>query len=367
MEDSAADNAYAKDLRLRDWYLKPTTETDAVYITQPTERKTVPTDPNSPTTTTFTLCDTPIHKLLKKAAQQKALEQLTAKPGKRGQFLSHLQTTNKTLTFGGLNPSRPSTEHAASIHRFKLRLSSIFTIAKLYRKGRSGSWDNNPLLQKYYKEAYKDKLCPECKLAHINNNNLPEAPFEHTMHMIDCESNERKNQLLLDTWTGIKDRLKQHPNAITANVDLLYPFTASTSTMRAALPAVAAYPAALTALRAVRSHPDAARRAALIPISLQAALEECGLSRDTAAEEAARIARDLQDALLATARMRSSRLQTLLRLKQTYRRIVRMPEVAPPSPAPPPQPPPPSSPPRPPRPSLLRDFLPQRAPATMSQ
>lgn len=69
-----------------------------------------------------------------------------------------------------------------------------------------------------------------------------------------------------------------------------------------------------------------ASRAALIPLSLHAVLEECGLSRDTAAEEAAaRIARDLQDALLAVARMRSSRLQTLLQLKRTYRRIVRMP------------------------------------------
>ena len=66
--------------------------------------------------------------------------------------------------------------------------------------------------------------------------------------MIDCESSVPKNEKLQDTWTTIKARLKEHPNAISANVDLLYPFTASTSTMRAALPAAAAYPAALTAL-----------------------------------------------------------------------------------------------------------------------
>ena len=87
----------------------------------------------------------------------------------------------------------------------------------------------------YYKEAYKDKLCPECKHAHTIDNNNPPAPIENTAHMIDCESSV--------TWTTIKARLKQHPNAISANVDLLYPFTASTSTMRPALPTAAAYPA----------------------------------------------------------------------------------------------------------------------------
>ena len=44
--------------------------------------------------------------------------------------------------------------------------------------------------------------------------------------MIDCESSVPKNEKLQDTWTTIKARLKQHPNAISANVDLLYPFTA---------------------------------------------------------------------------------------------------------------------------------------------
>lgn len=60
--------------------------------------------------------------------------------------------------------------------------------------------------------------------------------------------------------------------------------------------------------------------------------------------------------------MRSSRLQTLLQQKQTYRRIVRMPETASPSPSSSPQPPPPPSTP----PRMSPPFLAERLPASAS-
>jgi exonuclease III/ribonuclease HI len=281
------------------------------------------------------IVDTSIHKFIKTQAQIKAVNSRTEKRNqKRNIYLRELKHCDKKLSFPTTASSSPALQKI-TIHLFKRRMYSLDTMKKMHRKGNPGRNDES-LLHKYYQRMYPDTTCHACSLFLFLNPQPDEtAPEEDTEHMIDCERVPGKVELFQDTWSMIRLRLNNYPKAKPERVAQLYPFTSSTEQMRRASPQVDQK--TLPALWAVKAASAAMCRAVLTPAALRAALQECGLSKEQATDEAGRISLEVQAAAAASFRLRCNQIATDRNQRRVYREEVTD-KLRPPTPPSPPAP-----------------------------
>lgn len=313
-----------------------------------TEDRLIIDDPNKTVLPAFD----GLHKLIKTIAAKQAFRRRNKTKGKRGQYLPHLNETDKERTFLLNSKASKYRQHHIAAFYFQLRTHSLKTRERLHRHAHPPNKTKNPKLfhlfhqiihptdqcHAHLKERDKKESIHEdslrqreafCETINENEYNFkdPPAPTEDTIHAYSCALSGNREAIYRQTWNQIRTKVKEK---ITNNTKTkTYQKKAFRKKFNHFTPFIAATPTMLTqtlkplpihkSLTGLSDWPESARQVGLIPSCLVQALKECGVPWDDAGVLASEIVLMGQLAELEAWKERCKQLAEELNYKENYR------------------------------------------------